>query len=385
MSLLSHCVFQCLDLDSFSILSCVILTTYIHLTNPNTGPTFVTVQDGFTVPDADLPPNTQLALQGYLADTVAIAASMGVGTHDLNIESGVLQGIVARVTIPESDTLEASTYIPGGIWIVNGMWTYSGVNNPLATFQNWFVFTCWMIVFLGVAVLLPPARTMRSAVWRGMIPAALTDAAGILRAHVENVMEEGNDDDDAQKSHAETKMKVAQLHGKCIYHMNALFDGTLAKYSVFEPRLLTNPCKHPPEFTAYYLANLSVLVARTSAASVGIQLFTSREFCYHNLSSGIYSNVADNLDVCAKALVTGNAGLLDDISYVNNSSLTSVGVDGEGGGDQTSLKDEDPFEMHHRIEEIAAVSRKWLRAMSGAGSDDVHVGFCSAVSLASMM
>jgi len=366
-------------------------------------PTFVTVQDGFTVPDASLLPNTQLALQGYLADTVAIATSMGVGTHQLTIQSGVLQGIVAQVRIDDEN--EASTYLPGGMWLVKGMWTYSGVNNPLASYQNMMVFTCWMILFLGVAVLLPPARTIRSAVWRGMIPAAMKDAAGILRAHVENVMGEVNDDDDANqnsnanrekedddnKHKAMAEMKAAQLQGKCIYHMNALFDGTLAKYTVFEPRLLTNPCSHPPECTAYYLAKLSMLVARVSSASVGIQLFTSREFCYDNLSSGVYSNAADNLEVCAKALATGNAGLLDDISYVNSCRLSSGGIAGEGGEDQNSLKDEDAFEMHHRTEEIAVMSKKWLRAMSatgrkgGADSDDKDVGFCSKESFASML
>ena len=50
----------------------------------------------------------------YLADTVAIAASMGVGTHQLTIQSGVLQGIIAQVTIPDPNTTaEASTYLPG--------------------------------------------------------------------------------------------------------------------------------------------------------------------------------------------------------------------------------------------------------------------------------
>ncbi len=131
-------------------------------------------------------------LQEYLADTVAIAASMGVGTHQLTVQSGVLQGIVAQVTIPDPNTAEeASTFLPGGMWLVKGMWTYSGVNNPLASFQNMFVFTCWLIIFVGLAVLLPPMRTIRSAVWRGMIPAALKDTAEMLRLHVESVALEG--------------------------------------------------------------------------------------------------------------------------------------------------------------------------------------------------
>ena len=228
--------------------------------NSHAGPSFVTVQEGFTVPDAALLPDTQAALQEYLADTVALATSMGVGTHELTVESGALEGIVAQVTITEPNATgnyEASTYLPGGMWLVKGMWTQSGVTNPLATFQNWFVFTCWLLVFVSVAVLLPPARTMRSAVWRGMIPAALKDAAAMLREHVENVTKE--DGCNEKDEDANNNMKIAQLQGKCIYHMNALFDGTLAKYTVFEPRMLTNPCTHPPECTVYYLVQLSIL------------------------------------------------------------------------------------------------------------------------------
>ncbi len=348
-------------------------------------PSFVTVQDGFTVPDASLLPNTQAVLLEYLADTVAIATSMGVGTHQLTIQSGVLQGIVAQVTIPDPNTAaEASTYLPGGMWLVKGAWTYSGVNNPLASYQNMFVFTCWLIVFVGLAVLLPPARTIRSAVWRGMIPAALKDTAGMLRLHVENVTKEGDEEDDDDVTKQNSRTKIAQLHGKCIYHMNSLFNGTLAKYTVFEPRLMTNPCTHPPEFTTMYLAQLSVLVARASAAAVGIQLFTSREFCYDNLSSGVYSNAADKLDVCAKALATGNAGFLDDDTAKTCDFLNDVeDIAGGDGEDETSAKNEDAFEMNNRVEQITAVSRKWLSAMSESTEKDV--GCCSNESLGAMV
>ncbi len=183
----------------------------------------------------------------------------------------------------------------------------------------------------------------------------------------------GEDDDDTHQN----SQKAAQLQGKCIYHMNSLFNGTLAKYTVFEPRLLTNPCSHPPEFTAMYLAKLSILAGRVSAAAVGIQLFTSREFCYDNLNSGVYSNAADNLELCAKALVSGNAGILND--------MKGVGVAGGDGEDEKNSKDdEDAFEMNTRIKQIADMSRKWLSAMSDS-TDDKGVGFCSRESLGSML
>ena len=81
------------------------------------------MQEGFTVPDPALLPDTQQALMGYLADTVAIASSLGVGMHALEIESGVLEGIMAEVTIDEDGS--SSTFIAGGMWLVKGAWTVS--------------------------------------------------------------------------------------------------------------------------------------------------------------------------------------------------------------------------------------------------------------------
>ena len=38
---------------------------------------------------------------GYLAETVEIAKSMGTGTHQIVIQSGVLEGIMAKVTVED--------------------------------------------------------------------------------------------------------------------------------------------------------------------------------------------------------------------------------------------------------------------------------------------
>ena len=61
------------------------------------------------MPDAALLPDTQAALQGYLDETIARAASLGVGTHDLAVQAGALRGVVARVTVAADGGAEASS------------------------------------------------------------------------------------------------------------------------------------------------------------------------------------------------------------------------------------------------------------------------------------
>ena len=102
------------------------------------------------------------------------------------------------------------------------------------------------------------------------------------------------------------------------------------------------------------------------------------------MSNGLYSNVADNLELCAKALAAGNTNLLDDVSNDNSSSFQSGTEEGEI---MRSIKYGDAFEMQNRILEITAMSRKWLNAMSTTGKiEDAQYGgkdieFCSSPSL----
>ena len=107
------------------------------------------------------------------------------------------------------------------------------------------------------------------------------DAAALLRLHVDKVEKEGSLDADGS-SLAETKAKIGMMLGKCIYHMNALYEGNTAKLTFFEPRVFA--CK-PAECTGGYLMHLSMLVTRVVSASAGIALFTGRDFCFHNSTS----------------------------------------------------------------------------------------------------
>ncbi|KAL9181800.1 LOW QUALITY PROTEIN: hypothetical protein ACHAXT_012143 [Thalassiosira profunda] len=316
-------------------------------------PTIETVQHGFTVPNPNLRPVVEEALQQYLEETVEAATLLGVGTHVLAVEAGVLEGREAAVTINEDGT--SSTYVEGGMWLVTGMWTFSGVTNPLAAYQNFLIVTCWIIVFVGIAALLPPFRTIRSALWRRMLPTSLRDSASLLRLHVAGERDLPETEEDI----IEAKARIAELRKKCVVHTNTLFYGRLAKLTNFEPRLrLLLECNLGLENTPAYLAELSMIAARLASASSGIERFTNSEFLSGQMET--YEATATNIDICADALAKSDASLLE-------------GVD-------LGAADHEAFAMRERTSSLLEVSKKWLRAMSSTGGAK-DAGSCSPKSL----
>lgn len=321
-------------------------------------PTYDTVQNGFTVPNPYMTPSTEASLLEYTADAVQIASALGEGTHLVDIVTGVLAGQTASVTIFADGTSE--TFIEGGMWMIRGAWLFKGVQNPLAVYTNFIIFVCTLIVILSLTPLLPPFRTMRSAVWRGILPAALRDAATSIRLHsarlekekanAENEEREENEDEDESVSEG----KRMATRGRCVYHINALFDGTLAKYSVFEPRLLAFKS---PEWTVAYLVQLSAATSRCVRIAVGIDLFVNnddkKEFLQSNTNQYLKSAAA--LENCAAALQTGNISLLDAV----DKDAENEDEDVENNPNDTY----DPFGLEKSTTDVLAFSRKWLEAM----------------------
>ena len=333
-------------------------------------PNFVTVQNGFEVPSDYLDDRVNMMLGEYLFDTISLAQMMGIGSHDLTVSSGVLDEVSVTVTVNEDGT--TSTYVEGGMWMVTSMWTASGLNNPLAVVQSNLIMICWLIVVVSAAVLLPPFRTMRSAVWRKIIPAALKAAANMIRlqlnikdtthkaASMSSLMEEI--DDDKEKEEIEKDLdelgqtisnlgtKITQLKGTSLFHMNTSFNGKLAKYTFFEPRLLD--CK-PVECTALYLADLSHQVGRMVGLSVGFNFAMESEESFQKMNH--YMLTASNLDICANALSDGDIELLDEVNL------------------DSQMGEHDVFDMFGRTSKIVQVSRKWLTAMNGKTEQSAQV------------
>lgn len=315
-------------------------------------PTFSTVQNGISIPDKSLLPNVEAALIGFIEDAVRAATELGAGTHMMEITTGKLVGRIAQITISSDGT--SQTYIDGGMWLVSGGWTFSGTRNPLASYTNIMIFVLWLILILSVGVLMPPFRTMRSAVWRGIIPPAMKDAAKSIRLYAArmemrlktekmtdierdnaNQVEETNELGDTSEG---TRLAT---RGRCVYHINALYGGNLAKYTFFEPRLLAFK---PSQCTAGILIQLSNAVSRCVRIAVGIELFeqmdNGADFIHKNTDQ--YLEVADTLEICAKAMLVGDPKMLDDLENKVNEEVE---------GQEMKVPDNtEPFILDNKIE-----------------------------------
>ena len=358
-------------------------------------PTFSTVQNGITVPNPYLPPKMQDSLSALVTDAVQNAIARGDGTHMIDITTGTLTGQTAQVTVSNNST---ETFIEGGMWIVRGMWTFTGTQNPLASYTNIMIFTCWLQLILALGVLMPPFRTMRSAVWRGIIPAAMKDAAQAIKLHVARMnhyenqanaggqnMEEGNDEQQKEEGEQEQEpinkqeeytSEKARLttRGQCLYDVNALFGGTLAKYTAFEPRLLDYK---PSEWTTAILVQLSSEVSRCVRIALGIELIIQmddeRKFLHKNNDE--YLEVASTLEKCAKAMQTGNASILEEKedNHDNNQSLlVSDNNNGETSEVEITSRNShyDPFQLKKYAQKVVALTHRWLEAMNPTKSSD---------------
>lgn len=343
-------------------------------------PTYDTVQNGFTVPDPSISPLTAQVLKGFLSDAVGEAMMKGEGTHDVLITTSDLAGQTAQVTVSEDGT--TSTYVAGGMWMVKGMWTFSGVDNPLASFQNMMVFICWVILIVSLVPLLPPWRTARNYVWKDVLPYALKDTASVIRLNASRMkvhqqlreLQEKNIGGDVSAEEGEIKARIAETEEKILatrrrlmVSQNALFDGSLANLTYFEPRLLN---LKPVQCTAEVLSSLSVSIAQISGTAVGFGVVIDHqddgEFLKNVMEQHLIA--AKALDTCATSLKKDDLALLESIPTVLN------GIFNDNGGDKESKQEHaelgttgathDPFRMHQKAMDIVNLSGKWLVEMS---------------------
>ncbi len=340
----------------------VILISGIFQTPVLVWPNYLTVIDGFFLPNPNFSPAVRESLEKMIEPAVQSATTFGPGTHFVEIVSGGLKGQSAKVTINAEGTLE-ETFIEGGMWIVTGMWTSSGIQNPLASYQIWMVFSCWLILILGSIYFIPPVRTIRSALCAGIIPAALKESANSLRLFslrmespllVEDTEIETRHKADNEKERMESRSKLNTF-------INTLFEGNLAKLTVYEPRLLA---LKPPECTMEILVQLCVATSRCLRIATGIDVLTGKDDEYEFLHKNRlqYENFVAVLDQCAHAISSG------DISIIDRGEKSSI--EGEEIGDEASsfeLKHKcepyDPFELKIYVLNVVALTRMWLQAM----------------------
>ena len=367
-------------------------------------PNYRTVIDGFNFPSVSFSPAVRESLTEMLESPVDEALRLGPGRHMIEILSeGPMYGRMADITVYNSTAGEGMTagmasmdyqiYIEGGMWIVRAMWTASGIQNAFANYQSWMIFTAWLIGVLAVIFLVPPFRTIRGALWRMMIPAALNEAANSLRlfsARLETSQEcvntgvqsgtsSSSDDDkvplDPANANADAKEERQKSRTKLDVFICKLFEGNLAKLTVYEPRLLAFK---PPECTMEILLHLCTMTSRCLRIALGIDVLTNEhdEFKFLHQNREQYVQMAGIIEQCAKALAAGDASLIDKLEAMDDEE------DRNNATIKSAAYPYDPFELKTYVSNVAALTRKWLHAMAPSTvktpdllSSDSFIGF----------
>jgi len=128
--------------------------------------------------------------------------SLTSGTANLFIALGGLLGLTFAPLVQQ-----------GGLSAVADMWKESGTENQLAVWRNFLIATCWAFACVILGILVPPWRTSRYYISRGLFPSIFKQVNGVLSGDNINVA-------------ALAKSKTA------------LKGGNVVMTTVFEPRLL---------------------------------------------------------------------------------------------------------------------------------------------------
>jgi hypothetical protein len=162
-----------------------------------------------------------------LGEMLVLGAEQGVCKP---IEDGLFYGRTFCFTL--NDQLELTISTEGGIWLVKRFWTWSGIENPLAIFQNFIVAASWTFLCVFIGALLPPWRTMRYELTRIELPLTLRDAAWYMKRRFGTQQQ--------QLSNDEVEVRERLVESSILYNA-----GLVALATAFEPRLLDNPCTVP--------------------------------------------------------------------------------------------------------------------------------------------
>jgi len=182
--------------------------------------------------------------------------------------------------------------IPGGLWVVKGLWQWAGLTNPLAFNRNFMIVLLWSIACILLSRILPPVRTIRAMMSQKQIPRALDDVIETIRENQEvpeagKVTDEPVGDEGAGNTTESTEEKEAR-HRRLITAGSTLKDGGMSSMTAYEPRL----CRAPFECTWPKLKELAVATDFVVLAALSSTL--------REMEVGDYGELEESFVVLAK-------------------------------------------------------------------------------------
>lgn len=198
-------------------------------------------------------------------------------------------------------------HIPGGLFWVQLFWTAQGTTNQLAVNRNFMISFSWGIAIIIFVQLLPPFRTARGFITRGLFNKSLKLAA-----------KDGKYDADTKEE--EFKKDGADM----IRLMNALDGGNVAGLTLFEPRV-----KAPLENLVIPLKTLGRHVGGSLLAKAAAITWISHE---------------------REGLSEEECGILDQVN-----EMLTASADALASPDETSLKALRELRASHNDDEKLAI------------------------------
>lgn len=381
------------------------------------------VQEGFTFPLSN-------EVQGGILDLVC--AALTIPAENCSIENlprdsfsfeipeyfdSMLAGQTVTVQFGGGGGSTSSFInVEGGMWVVRGLWTWSGTTNPLAIFQNLLICIGWTLAIMAVSILIPPVRCRRDQLSQTLVPGALLQASEILqqlqkeqqnhhkdhhhkhhqnREHPEHPehkehhelyqhhqhhqdqsatnLEEHHDKKDTKKEDSTNPSGMAiqlpsfeerekegrlQQYQSLIHCLASMNGGKGATIILFEPRLLRAP-------TENLAPKLKVLMACASRAILASLILQPNDYYDRGNHPGNgLGKMTRVLNASASALTKNDESLLllDD-----DDSKDGKGVNVEARKDEEQAQDAQDIADHmlgKYAEEMVEATRTWVHAMN---------------------
>ena len=254
---------------------------------------------------------------------------------------GLFQGRSFCFMLTQEMELVLST--DGGMWLVKRLWTWSGVDNPLAVFQNLIVAASWSFLCVFVGALLPPWRTLRYELTRIELPLTLREAAWYMNRRCES--------HDKKLTQGEDRVRQHLIDAARTYH-----KGSVGAVTAFEPRLFDNFLSTP---------RCTWLVLKELAASV-------ESVALHAIAVGYHAfpvQSVDDIAICVESFKQ-SAAVLE-----NNALTTMETVDPQKSQDPSlcHVKAENQSPGKSLLEETSRhtenAAKRWLGELNPTRAD----------------
>lgn len=249
------------------------------------------VRNGFAVSQQLPLPQDSLAYQ-LLSDVCVDIGEAEECWTDISVDfptevivpgDGNFAGQIAYISF-ENESGKASTvtaFILGGMWVVKGIWQWSGLTNVLAFNRNFIIVLLWSIACVLPSRVLPPVRTIRALMSQKQIPAAIGDAVDTIRdtflnndeVNPKDVEDSNGSSIEENSDNACTERSTESIptgdddtarRKRLVSAGSSFKDGGMAGMTAYEPRI----CRAPFECTWPILKELAVAVDAVVVAAL---------------------------------------------------------------------------------------------------------------------